>query len=417
MNDIKVETYQEWNIDLGDANFSGVSLANMSKIRLGFGGYARTGQSAASGAGDVYFDDIQLHPQRCRPEVVAWDIAEGDCKTDGYDIQLMAADWLDKDYQVFPSPPDRNDLLVEYLFTGAGDYSDTSGNGRNGQPSPTLTHVASGYLTIENAGGYVDVNFIDIPPNPFDGSSDFSIFMICRASAGGMTALLTSTDPNLPTDWEDPNVNVDEAFTTYSPMALFMEQSHSGGPSNPDDITFYYDNFFKNGVSVSQQVQGGIGAWHAVAVTYDADGGICPDEPWDPNACPPGTVTGVFTVYLNATKGAEQANFDPNIPDIADDIVRIGDGYNPLHLEDLELGTHIGDFNEILIFDAALTEAEVYYLSGITDPTYVPNPSLANVVPKSPPGGPYDANNPDIVNLLDFGLLGEHWLEAPLLWP
>jgi len=411
-NDIAVADWHEWNIDLGDANFSGVTLSSIGKISIGFGG-EKAGQTTKSGTGTVYFDEIQLHPQRCRSDIVAWDIAEGDCITDGYDLQAMGDDWLVKDYQVFPVPPDRNDLVVEYLFDT--DYSDTSGNGRDGQPSASLTSVGSGYLTIENVGGYVDVNFIDIPPNPFDGSSDFSIFMICRASAGGVTALISSTDPCLPTTWDDPNV--DALFTTYSPMMLYLEQSHSGGPSNPDDITFYYDNFFKNGTSVSKQVQGGIGAWHSVAVTYDADGGVCPDEPWDPNECPPGTVTGLFTVYLNATKGADQANFDPNIPDIADDIVRIGDGYNPLHMEDLGLATHIGDFNEILIFDVPLTEAEVYYLSGKTDPTYVANTSLANVVPKSPPGGPYDANNPDIVNLLDFGLLGEHWLAAPLLWP
>ncbi len=403
-NDVKLPQWTEWNIDLGDANFSGVSLANIDKIHIGFGGVP-IGQSKAGGTGTLYFEDIRLHPQRCRPELVAWDIAGDDCITDGFDIQLMSDDWLDKDYQVFPVAPSRSGLLVEYLFATDANYNDTSGAPfYHGQPTATLTSVGSGYLTIENTGGYVDIPFA--ASNPFHGPNDFSIFINYRSSAQAVTALISSTDPCLPTDWEDPNVNVDLAFETYSPMMLFQEQSHSGGPG-PDDIALYYDNFFKAGTDVATSELGGIGAWHSVAATYDADGGQ------DANG-----TTGLLTVYLDGTKGAAPANFDPNIPADANyDIVRIGDGYNSLHMEDMGLATHIGDFNEILIYDVALTEAEVYYLSGIVIPTYVPNTSLANVVPKSPPGGPYNPSNIDIVNFIDFDLLGEHWLEAPLLWP
>ena len=414
MNNLAVAEWQEWNIDLGVYDACGVDLTNVDKIHLGFAG-EKIGQSVAGGTGTVYFDEIELHPQRCRPEVVAWDISGDDCKTDGFDLEAMSADWLVKDYEVIPVAPDRNNLLVEYLFDT--DYSDTSGNGFHGQPSATLTHVANGYLTIENTGGYVDIPFG--ASNPFHGPTDFSIFINYRLDAIAMTALMTSTDPCLPTDWDDPNVvDIDAVLTTYSPMMLYLEQRHTGSPSAPDDITFYYDNFFKGGTNVAKSEVEGIGSWHSVAVTYDADGGVCPDEPWDPNACPPGSVTGLFTVYIDGIKGPDPANFDPNIPaDDANDIVRIGDGYNTLHVEDLGVTTHIGDFNEILIFDAALTEGEVYYLSGIMDPTYVANTSVANIVLKSPPGGPYDPNNPDIVNLMDFALLGDHWLEAPLLWP
>jgi hypothetical protein len=200
-------------------------------------------------------------------------------------------------------------------------------------------------------------------------------------------------------------------------MALLGYQNHSGGPG-PDDVNFGYDNFFVAGAGASISVVGGIGAWHSVAATYDADGGICPSDPYDANECPPGTVSGLVTVYLDGTKGPDPLVIDPNIPvDANYDIVRIGAAYNPLHAEDFPLATHIGDFNEILIYDVALTEGEVFYLSGITDPTYVPNTSVANIVPKTPPPTVYDANDPDIVNFIDYNLLGEHWLEAPLLWP
>jgi hypothetical protein len=121
---------------------------------------------------------------------------------------------------------------------------------------------------------------------------------------------------------------------------------------------------------------------------------------------------------MDGIKGSDPVAIDPNIPqDPNYDIVRIGDTSNALVADDWGAQTLIGDFNHILIYDTALTEGEVYYASGIMNPTYVANTSLANVVPKSPPGGPYDANNIDIVNFIDFDLLGKHWLEAPLLWP
>jgi hypothetical protein len=324
----------------------------------------------------------------------------------------MAEDWLIKDYQFFPSPPDRNDLLVEYLFDT--DYSDTSGNSRHGQPSATLTHVANGYLTIENVGGYVDIPFG--ASNPFHGSNDFSVVMEYRSTALALTALLTSTDPCLPTSWDEPNI--DQEFGLYSPMGLIVDQFHSGGPSNPDDLMFIYDNFYKGGTEVYKSEAGGIGAWHTVVVTYDADGGICPADPWDPNACPPGTVTGLVTVFIDGLEGTDPLAIDPNIPQDANyDVVRIAASVNPLHMEDLGITPHIGDFNEILIYDVALSEPEVYYVSGIRKPPYIPNTSPANVVPKTPPPTSYDPNDPDIVNFIDFDYLAAHWLEAPLLWP
>jgi hypothetical protein len=239
-----------------------------------------------------------------------------------------------------------------------------------------------------------------------------------RSSAVAPMFLLTSTDPCLPTDWEDPmgEPNIEAAFTLYSPMCLIMEHEAGKGGS-PDDLYFVYDQFFRWGTDVYKSEVGGIGAWHAVAATYDADGGICPPD-GDANLCPPGTVTGLVTVYMDGIKGSDPVAIDPNIPqDPNYDIVRIGDTSNALVADDWGAQTLIGDFNHILIYDTALTEGEVYYASGIMNPTYVANTSLANVVPKSPPGGPYDANNIDIVNFIDFDLLGKHWLEAPLLWP
>jgi hypothetical protein len=50
------------------------------------------------------------------------------------------------------------------------------------------------------------------------------------------------------------------------------------------------------------------------------------------------------------------------------------------------------------------------------NPIYNPNTSVANIVKKSPPGGPYDANNKDIVNGKDYSSMAFTWQDL-VLWP
>jgi hypothetical protein len=118
-NDVNTERWHEWNIDLADFNSAGVSLANLDSIKVGAGGTARTGQSSKGKAlSTVYFDDVQLWPQRCLSSaaLAAADFT-GDCFVDGYDLEIMARDWLMVDYNVtgltgilmgFPPPGDAN---------------------------------------------------------------------------------------------------------------------------------------------------------------------------------------------------------------------------------------------------------------------------------------------------------------------
>jgi len=57
-NDLRLEQWQEWNIDLNDFNSAGVDLTNVTRITIGFGdGVAPDGD----GEGTVYFDDIRLY--------------------------------------------------------------------------------------------------------------------------------------------------------------------------------------------------------------------------------------------------------------------------------------------------------------------------------------------------------------------
>ena len=57
MNDIKNETWQQWNIKLQDFNDASVNLADVNNICIGFGD---RDNPVAGGSGTVYFDDIRL---------------------------------------------------------------------------------------------------------------------------------------------------------------------------------------------------------------------------------------------------------------------------------------------------------------------------------------------------------------------
>jgi hypothetical protein len=92
MNDIRIEEWHEWNIDLQDFNDAGVSPADVNKVRIGFGD---RDNPRPGGTGIVYFDDIRLYrpkciPQRARP-VADFD---GDCIVYLEDLGTLAQEWL-----------------------------------------------------------------------------------------------------------------------------------------------------------------------------------------------------------------------------------------------------------------------------------------------------------------------------------
>jgi hypothetical protein len=439
MNAIKETFWHEWNIELQDFNDAGgVTLSSIDTVYIGFGGYAKTGQTSGGagytyGFGDtVYFDDIQLHPPRCVPSVSLPygdftgpysggedpEPTEGDCIIDTWDLFLMSGDWLESDFKVDPVPPNDVNLIVEYLFDT--DFSDTTGNNYHGVPSAAFSPTVSAGVMSVTSGGYVDVEGDFNSLNQFSGSKDYSIFITYRSlqeSAGieeGALSLITSCDPCLPSTWDDPNLE-EWAAMYYSPLMVKTWQVPGTKKAPDDTIGAMCDYWWKEGSVIERAQLGGIGQWHSVAATYDADAGTCPDDA-DPNLCTPGQPTGLFTAYLDGFKG-DSANFDPNVPeDSVDDIVRLCTSYNPIHLEDTGSVPFVGDINDVRIYDFPLTHGNVLSLGGIDQPTYFPNTSPANLVLKDPPGGPFDPGNPDIVNFRDYGVMANNWLKE-ILWP
>jgi hypothetical protein len=99
VNALAEEEWHEWNIELDDPNFASVSKSSISKVTLGFGGPGATGKAGAGGTGTVYFDDFEVWPPRCLPDVAYpfGDLTD-DCTIDQHDVREMADDWLVTDY-------------------------------------------------------------------------------------------------------------------------------------------------------------------------------------------------------------------------------------------------------------------------------------------------------------------------------
>ncbi len=119
VNDLTVEKWQEWNINLALFDACGVDLTDVNKITIGFDEPANTGE------GTVYFDDIRLYPPRCRLSERTADFTKvdyapagdpaGDCVIDYREIRVMARDWL------MGPPPDPN---VDLYGDGTIDFRD-----------------------------------------------------------------------------------------------------------------------------------------------------------------------------------------------------------------------------------------------------------------------------------------------------
>jgi len=389
-NDVQLEQWNEWNIDMAIFDACGVSLPNIDKIHIGFGG-PPIGQSKAGGSGTLYFDDIRLWAPRCVPAYVSGDVT-GDCIIDGYDIDAMGADWLVSDFAVTPEAPNSANLLVEYLFDGGSDdYNDSSGVPYYHGNASTFATTSGGYLTLDG------VSYVDIPfgaANPFQGATDFSIAMSFKTTQPGMLISSSKADPCDVTEAE-----YDRAMSVYPVQGPWLAEGVDSG-----EVVVYENNFWNwtwsDPVAAVLDDQ-----WHHMVVTYDADGTWTGFD-----------TTGLFKVYLDGVPPSQDMSGDPNIPNIHLDTVRIGDTFNP-DIETEGITEFVGDIDDVRIYDYPLTLANALWLAGEVNDVYFELDSAANLVLKTPDDQTYDANNPDIVNFIDYGLLAEHWLEGPTLWP
>jgi hypothetical protein len=376
-NDVAVEEWQEWHIDLEDFNSAGVVLTSVDKIHLGFGGYYQTG-AGKGGSGYVWFDDIELWPPYCRTELIPTDFT-GDCVTDGMDLAVMAADWLLSDGLVVSATP--ADLpAVWYRFDeGAGSTAKNDGD------------LGSSYNgTIPGA------------PNTPTWSSD-------------VAPAVDACDPNYSmsfdgTDYvEIPVLNLNTNTATISAWV-----KRAGDQPNWAGIVFCRGDNTTSGIGFRD----GLKTSHNLSYHWDGwfwwyDSGLTiPDSQW--------TFTSLVvepeqaTLYMSdGTNWDSATNVDYHGPDEFDANTYVG--------EDPQGGRMmVGKVDDVRIYDRSLSVGEVLGLAGVETSFYDPLEEPTNLVVRVPDPAVdpnYYPSNPDIINFADFDILADKWLEGPTLWP
>lgn len=223
--------------------------------------------------------------------------------------------------------PDGNvQPLVEYLFDT--DASDTSGYGYHGILGGDAV-VSGGVLTMSGAG-YIDIPALFGAVNPFDGSGDFTIQMDFQINtpnpgtvgdcAGGI--LISSARDDSP-DNHSMSVYVRNWLDPYWSEVV-------------------YDNFWVSAIGTEDNPAGGV--WHNINVAYS-------------------DTTQQTTIWLDGSNALAWGEpFNPAIPDIALDTVRLGGSLNTEFPYE-EVGNLIGSIDNVRIIpdDSVIVDMGYHY--------------------------------------------------------
>jgi hypothetical protein len=367
-NDVKVEAWQEWNIDLAAFDACGVSLANIGKLSIGIGGHARTGQGAAS-TGTIYLEDIRLYPARCRAEIAypSGDFS-GDCVIDLDDMDIMATDWLVGDYATYGH--------TGYLQNYADDDTQWDGNGViNGALS--LDQGAQNWVSIPDANwsGYTHMSF-SAWVRPDGLQSNYCGIVYSReygrgdASGLGYSKATKTAPQELNYNWNNTtwnwhsDVNIPEGQWSFVAAVV---------------TPLLGKVYLHDGTSMTSSENAGS---HDPLIQFR----------WD-------TDNGIGTDFFHKTFNGlidDVRVYDYNLPESdVTNLASLGTDPNP---------------GPIMWYRFDETSGLVAADSGYsTDPVYHPVPSIANLVD---PESEYER----YVNFRDFDIMAENWLKE-LMWP
>jgi hypothetical protein len=94
-DDIKVEDWMDWNIDVQD-QLGSIDLSNVESFSIGFGERGECGEeNPGNPAGTVFFDDITLCTTICVPRYAPDGDINDDCVVDEDDLKMMINSWLE----------------------------------------------------------------------------------------------------------------------------------------------------------------------------------------------------------------------------------------------------------------------------------------------------------------------------------
>jgi hypothetical protein len=398
MSDLLEGSWHEWNIDLAIFDACGVSLTNIDQIHIGFGGEIAGGDcdTKTGGTGTVWFDDIQIWPQRCVPALsLGYGDFTGNCVIDAYDVEQIALDWLESDSEGIASAP-TYDPLVWYSFEdGAGQVADNSGT------SDANHDGQIGALPVVDG---CDPNWVTTDPCAdrlknleFDGIDDHVVIPILDLNSNTATITAWVKRDGDQSPWSGivfcrgPNTLNDQWASTVSGIGFGGESK----TATVHDLRYHWDDWWwweETGLTIpdGQWTFAGLVISPDEATVYKSDGAT-------------------LEYYSNVTYHGADA-WDANAF-VGGDPQRLSPAPGTLHR------MVKGRIDDVRIYDSSLTVNEIMGIAGVPGVIYFPLDEPTNLVVRVPDPA-VDANyypsNPDIVNFDDYDVMADNWLKEYL---
>jgi hypothetical protein len=328
--------WQEWNIDLKEFANAGVNLTSIKKMYIGVGNRLAP---QTGGTGTLYFDDIRLYKPRCVPSLAKPDAElSGDCAVNYADLEVLTDQWLGTGYLITPQAPSTTGLVAHYTFDN--NTNDSSGNGYHGTAMGTPTYTTGKFAQAINLDGVDD--YVDFG-NPPDWPSGTSARSMC---GWGKT---------------------DSIAAGYRWIAAYG----TNATSQAMFIGMYGDDLLGGGYGddVRRNDFWDVGTWHHICLTYD------------------GTTARLYADGIQVDSAAKTWNLVLSRAHVGRQVNDAAEFWD-------------GTVDDVRIYSRALSDGEVAYLGGLTEPF----------------SEPFDFNADDTVDFADYAVLMDAWLEE-LLWP
>ncbi len=345
--------YRTWNIDLADIT-GGVNLGNITSMEIGFSGIGR---------GAVMFDDIKLFAARCVPAFFPGDIT-GDCTTNATDLAIYIRDWLSDTVDVTAEPLATAPVL-HYAFDESSGYlvTDSSVNGFHGTTTDFFGHwlptegVNGGCLNMDGASG------VAVPVSVFAMiDTQMTIAFWINGDAAEYPGRYSFPFVATHNSGDRIMLNI-----PYKDSDVYWRTHLNPGPTN---TAVWYDSVKSDWA----------GQWTHYAFTKN-------------------TVTGVMAIFRNGEMVRKTYGNNRKIADVAP-VTNCFVGC----LTAAGTYAHKGKMDDFMMFNIELSQEEILTLANKTQMT---QPSLS----------PADVNGDGIVNMGDFSMMANQWLNEQTTWP
>ncbi len=333
--------------------FQDIDLSNIESMTIGF--YPDPNYPSGGGNGVFYFDDIRLYLPRCLEENIIDADFNSDCIVNFEDLDEMAFSWLDTGYNVYPVA-EPNFPVAWYEFE---NYANDSAGNTFGDT--TSSYAQGVYGQAISFDGREDAVKIKDAANTFSKINKAITIAFWQNGADSPHHTDTLFCTNYTYDSEDPAIAI-----------------HLGCWRRPGVYHWACGNpwSFDNKLSGKHRYSAEwFGRWNHWAFTKDAD-------------------TGVMQIFLNGRLYDSRTGSHSPISGVTS--FEIGNGW---------YGGYDGLIDDLRIYDYALTQPEIAYVA--TNGTGIFNQNLLT---------PADLNSDNKIDLRDFALLAEHWLENQI-WP